>query len=159
MHFVPFPGLSTSGDQVLGKHTILGGQCILITFPVPGVLCVSSEELISGYNPPGRCQPSSIPEDLVSNWERANSLVEDVFLGLRLPLDLWLWLPPACLSASRRGGPVHSWLALLWCHSVLCSVSRPSCALVRAFRGKGLSPFFFSLSLAVEYTVWVALSC
>ena len=72
-----------------------------------------------------------------------------MFLGLRLPLDLWLWLPPACLSASRRGGPVHSWLALLWCHSILCSVSRPSCALVRAFRGKVLSPFFFSLSLAI----------
>ena len=72
-----------------------------------------------------------------------------MFLRLRLPLALWLWLPPACLSASRRGGPVHSWLALLWCHSILCSVSRPSCALVRTFRGKVLSPFFFSLSLAI----------
>ena len=27
--FVPFPGLSTSGDQMLGEHTLPGGQCIL----------------------------------------------------------------------------------------------------------------------------------
>ena len=43
-----------------------GGVC-LITSPVPnrcavsGVLCVSSGELISRCNPPGRCQPSRIP--------------------------------------------------------------------------------------------------
>ena len=29
--------------------------------PVSGVLCVSSGELISGCNPPGRCQPFRIP--------------------------------------------------------------------------------------------------
>ena len=28
---------------------------------ISGVLCVSSGELISGCNPPGRCQPSRIP--------------------------------------------------------------------------------------------------
>ena len=63
--FVPFPGLSSSGDQVFGKWTVPGGPCILITSPVPAsfpdVLCVSSGELISGCNPPGRCQPSRIP--------------------------------------------------------------------------------------------------
>ena len=75
--------------------------------------------------------------------------MEDVSLGLRLPLTFWLWLPPSCLSASRRGRPVCSCLALLWCRSILCSVSRPGCTLVRAFRAKVLSPFFFSLSLAV----------
>ena len=35
MHFVPFPGLSCSGDQVLGEHTVPCGLCILITFPIP----------------------------------------------------------------------------------------------------------------------------
>ena len=75
--------------------------------------------------------------------------MEDVSLGLRLPLTFWLWLPPSCLSASRRGRPVCSCLALLWCRSILCSVSRPGCTLVRAFRAKVLSPFIFSLSLAV----------
>ena len=74
MHFVPFPGPSSSGDQVLGERTVRGGLCVLITSPVPGaqfpgcnkstisgVLCVSSGVLVSGCNPPGRCQPSRIP--------------------------------------------------------------------------------------------------
>ena len=30
-HFVPFPGLSSSSEEVLGKHTVPGGLCILIT--------------------------------------------------------------------------------------------------------------------------------
>ena len=33
--FVPFPGLSSSGDQVLGEHTVPGGPCILISSQVP----------------------------------------------------------------------------------------------------------------------------
>ena len=28
VHFVPFPGLSCSGDQVLGEHTVSGGPCV-----------------------------------------------------------------------------------------------------------------------------------
>ena len=35
VRFVPFPGPSSSGDQVLGEHTVPGGLCILITSPVP----------------------------------------------------------------------------------------------------------------------------
>ena len=31
MPFAPFPGLSSSGDQVLRKHTVPGGPCVLIT--------------------------------------------------------------------------------------------------------------------------------
>jgi len=74
MHFVPFPGPSSSGDQVLGEHTAPGGRCILVppwSLPlvswvcrkgtVSGVLCVSSWELISGCDPPGSYQPSRIP--------------------------------------------------------------------------------------------------
>ena len=34
MHFMPFPGLNNSGDQVLGQCTVSGGLCILITFRV-----------------------------------------------------------------------------------------------------------------------------
>ena len=34
MRFVPFPGLSSSGDQVLGQHTVPGEPCVLITSPV-----------------------------------------------------------------------------------------------------------------------------
>ena len=62
VRFVPFPGLSSSGEQVLGQHTLPGGPCILITSLVSGVPFVSSGELISGCDSPGRCQPSRIPE-------------------------------------------------------------------------------------------------
>ena len=72
VHFAPFPGLSSSGDQVFGEST------------VSGMLYVSSEELISGCNPPGICQPSRISGRLVSSWEPAHSLVEDAIPGLRL---------------------------------------------------------------------------
>ena len=34
MPFVPFPCLSSSGNQVLRKHTVPGGPCVLITFLV-----------------------------------------------------------------------------------------------------------------------------
>ena len=35
VHFVPFPDLSSSDNQVLGKCTVLGGPCILVTSVVP----------------------------------------------------------------------------------------------------------------------------
>ena len=31
VHSLPFPGLSHSDDQVLDKHTVPGGPCVLIT--------------------------------------------------------------------------------------------------------------------------------
>ena len=34
-HVVPFPGLSRSGDQVLGEHTVPCGPCVFITSLVP----------------------------------------------------------------------------------------------------------------------------
>ena len=74
VHFLPFPGPSNSGDQVLGKCTDSDGLCVLCTYPVPatwfpccaqravsGVLCVSSGKLISGCDTPGRCEASRIP--------------------------------------------------------------------------------------------------
>ena len=70
MCFVPFPGPSSSGDQVLGEHAIPGGLCVLITSPVPApwfpgctARAVSQVSHISppGSDPPGRCQPSQMP--------------------------------------------------------------------------------------------------
>ena len=75
LRFVPCPGLSSSGDQVLGQRTLSRWMVHLITFPVPvprfpwmcnrspisGMLCVSSGELISGCDPLGGCQPYRIP--------------------------------------------------------------------------------------------------
>ena len=41
--FVPFPGPSSSGDQVLGEHTVLGGLCITALVPTFGFLVVPPE--------------------------------------------------------------------------------------------------------------------
>ena len=49
-------------------------------------------------------------EDLVSNWEPARSLVENAISGTEIA-PCWLWLPPACFSASSGG---WAGLALLW---------------------------------------------
>ena len=75
LRFVPFPGPSSSGDQVLGECTLprwggtsyhLPGASRLVSWvhsgsAVSDVPCVSSGELISGCNHPGRLQPSRIP--------------------------------------------------------------------------------------------------
>ena len=72
--FCAFPGLSSSGDQVLGEHPVPGGLCILSpprSQPF-GVLGAPQEcrlrcavcllwGLISGCNAPGRCQLFRIP--------------------------------------------------------------------------------------------------
>ena len=64
--FVPFPGPSSSGDQVLGAsyrlpHPSHSVSWVCIGSTISGVPCISSGELISGCDPPGRCQPSRIP--------------------------------------------------------------------------------------------------
>ena len=73
--FVPVPGPSSSGDQVLGEcslprwtgvsHHLSRPRCSVSWVhsrrTVSGVPCVSSGELISGCDPPGGCQPSRIP--------------------------------------------------------------------------------------------------
>ena len=119
VHFVIFPGPSRSGDQVLCKHTVPGALC-LNQIPSPGcsvsrvphkstisgMLCVSSGELISGFDPPGRCQPSRIPGRLVSNWEPAHSLVEDPSLWAEISsylLALAVACLPPCLQWQGRG--------------------------------------------------------
>ena len=74
LHSMPFPGLSSSGDQVLSKLTLprcrvsyhLPGPSHLVSWvlsgsTVSGVPCVSSGELISGCDPPCRCQMTRIP--------------------------------------------------------------------------------------------------
>ena len=57
---------AASATRCLVSTLSPGGPCVLITSLVldarfPGVLCVSSCELISGCDPPGKCQPSRTP--------------------------------------------------------------------------------------------------
>ena len=81
LRFVSLPGPSSSGGQVLGEYTLprWGGASYHLPCPsrsvswvcsgstISGVPCVSSGELISGCDPPGRCQPSRIPGRL--GWQ------------------------------------------------------------------------------------------
>ena len=88
---------------------------------------------------------------MVSDWEPANSLVEDAWsLGPRLPLAFLLWLSHTCLSASGVGkGPVHSCLALLWylLNPLFCEQTRLHVRL-EPFTGKVLFLFFSSLAIS-----------
>ena len=79
--FVPFPGLSSSGDQVLGEcsHPQVGSASYCLPHPshsffwvyngcaFSGVPCVSSGELISGCDPPADVDHPESQEVLVSN--------------------------------------------------------------------------------------------
>ena len=88
MHFMPFPGLSISGDQVPGERTVPGGLC-LNHLPSPGrsVSLVCCESAVSGVLSPlkSKSQAATIladvnhpgsQEDVVSSWEPAHSLVK-----------------------------------------------------------------------------------
>ena len=127
---MPFPGPSSSGDQVLGEHShpqVDGSSYCLPPVPAAqfsgctrgrafsGVLCVSSEELISGCNPPGIPPPA-----------------------------------PACLSPVGDG-PVRSLLALPWyLLSLLFCEQAWQCLRLGLFYRIALSlPLSLSLSLAI----------
>ena len=49
MRFVPFPGLSSSGDQVLGKCTVPGGPCVLIISLVPATPLPQTLKLVEEH--------------------------------------------------------------------------------------------------------------
>ena len=98
LHFVPFPGLISSGDQVLGEHIVPGGLCALITSPVAGaqflgcaarapslmfpVSSLGSRFLAAALLVDVNCPGSQ--EDLVISWESAQSLVEDAISGTKI---------------------------------------------------------------------------
>ena len=95
LHIVPFPGLRSSGDQVLGECTAPGGLWVLVTSLVPASWFpgCTTRALSHGYRVPPLGSSSltvallvdvSRPgsqEDLLSNWEPAHSFVEDAFSG------------------------------------------------------------------------------
>ena len=91
---MPFPGLSSSGNQVLCECTVPGGLCSLITSLVLAALlpkCAmiallqvchvsplgslsQAVTLLADVNHPGS------QEDMVSNWEPAHRFVKDAGL-------------------------------------------------------------------------------
>ena len=114
MCFVPFPGPSSSGNQVLGKLTVLCGLCILITSPVPAAwfpgCAARAPSQVCPVSPLGSLSlPMTLlgdvncpwsQEDLVSSCKPAHSLVEDAVSGAEIAphlpvlavarLPLWL---------------------------------------------------------------------
>ena len=155
--FYALPGPSSSGNQMLGKHTLPAGWCILspprfqplgcLGLPknvVSGVPCVSSgcwsltATFLVDVNHP-RSQ-----EDFTSNWKPAHSLVENAMSGSEiapcLPA-LAVARLPLCLQQGER--PVHSWLALLWylLNPLFCERAR---LCLRTFHGKFSLSFFLS---------------
>ena len=159
--FLPFPGPSSSGNQMLGEHIVPGGLVILVTSPGQATWfpsCITRAPCqVYRVSPLGRWSQAATfladvkhpgsQEDMVSNWEPAHSLVEDV--------SLWGWdcsLPSSsdyCIPASLplAGGRALFAAGSLSCGicSILYSVSGPGCTL-EPFTGKF---FFFSLSLAI----------
>ena len=95
----------------------------------------------------GNCPGSQ--EDLVSNQEPAHCLVEDAISEAEIASQLLALalahLPPA------GDGPVHSWLALLWCLlSPLFCEQAWQCLRLGLFAGQ------FSLSLSFSLSLWLS---
>ena len=159
LRFVPFPGPSSSGDQVFGEHTLpwyhasyhLPGPSRLVFCVcscISGVPCVSSGKLISDCDPPDVCQLSRIPGRLGQRLRTCSQF------GRGCPfLFFQLWLAPTCLCASSGGwaGPQLASSPLVFAQSfVLCAARQ--CLRLELFVGKcslSLFPiFFFSLCLS-----------
>ena len=117
---MPFSGLSSSGEQELGEHTVPGGPCVLITSPVLAAWChgcarratsqvclmsplESSSQAVTLWvdvNHPGS------QEGVVSGWEPAHGLVEDAISGTEIAAAPCFLLPavtslPLCLQMGR----------------------------------------------------------
>ena len=145
-----FPGPGRSVCQVYHQDT------------VPGVLCVSSGELIPGSTLLADVNHPGSQEDVVSNWQPAHSLVEDVVSGAEIAVAPCL---PAlavthlhlCLPGGRALN--SSWLVLLWYllgHKPLfyeCAKGHHKES--EPLEGKVLFPFF---CLPGSGMIWVAMS-
>ena len=89
-----FPGRQRAHSSQVCPVPLLGSGSQAVTLPV-GVNHPESQQVLG------------------SNWKPARSLVQDAYLGPRLPLSDSGCTPPASLSLAQDG-PVHSRLALLW---------------------------------------------
>ena len=161
LYFVPFPGPSSSGDQVLGKHTLLRWVVCHITSSVPaaqfpGCTTRAPSQVCRVFfrGADLLLRPSwwmSTIQDPRKSWLATGSLITVWWrmpsLGPRLPPHLpalAITLLPLCIW--RGDGSVCSQLALSWrVHSILCSVSGPGCAL-QPSSGKFSLSLFFPLS-------------
>ena len=116
-------GLSSSGDQVCGEHTVL--RCCA-SYHLPGPSSSVSGHarlwcavcLFQGADlwlQPSRRMSTiqNLRKSLVRNWKAVCSLVGDTLSGAEIA-PFWLWLAPAWPLPPVGDGPVHSLLAFLW---------------------------------------------
>ena len=164
---MPFPGLSSSGDQVLVSTVTSRWTVLLIASHIPAarfsgctmgmpsqVCCVSllgSQSLAVTHTVDVNCPESQ--ELLVSN--RACLQLGRGFLSEAVIEPFWLWLPPACLSLTGNG-LVHSLLALFWCllSPLFCEWAWQCISLGLFERWFSLSLFLF-LSLSLSLSLWL----
>lgn len=114
--FCALPDLSSSGDLVFGECTVPGGWCILITSPVPATWFLGCATRLPSQV--FTCLLWGVDLWLQSSWHMstfqdlkswlANGSLLMVSwsmpsVGPQLPLAFWLWLLPACVSASSVG--------------------------------------------------------
>ena len=139
--FEPFTGPSHWGNWVLGEWTVPGGLCILFTSPVPAswfLRCTTRAHprcavcLLWGADlrlwHSWQISTLQDPRMWLAAWSLLTVWCKVQSLGPRLqqPLDFWLWLLHACLSASReRGTYMAAGLLSFGIHSILCFVSGP----------------------------------
>ena len=115
-------------------------------------VCVSSGELVSGCDPPGGCQLSSISGSLGSSLGACSQFGGGCRLwGRDCPSPSGSGCPPPASPSSAGEGPVRSRLGLLW-----CSLNPLFCERAMLSRESSLSLSFIFLSGCP--TVWVAIS-
>ena len=165
LHFVPFPGLRSSGDQVLGKHTIPGVWCILSPprFRPLSFLGASQERHLTCsvcllWGPELRLQPSwkmSTIQDPRKTWLAVLGACSQFDGGCSLwgkdcvlPLALVVTCLPLCLW--RGEGLVQSQLALLWysVNPLFCEPAR-LCLKLELYAGKFSLSSFPPISLTI----------
>ena len=98
---------------------------------------------MSGCDTLGRCQPSRIQEDVVSNWEPVHISVEDAGLCDR---DCSSPLPSGSGCRTPASMPLAGGRGLFGICSILCCVSRPVCTL-ESLAGKFSLSLFFPLAI------------
>ena len=142
LSFVPFPGPSSSGDQVLGER----GCCALYWHAFSGVLFVSPGELISAATLQAEVNHPESQELSVSS-RACLQFGRGCLSGARIA-PFQLWMLPALRLSPAEDGPVCSPLALLWYSlSPLFCERAWQCLRLGLFTGQFFLSFWLSHSL------------
>ena len=181
LRFVPFPGPSSSGDLVLGEHTVPGVWCVLSPpwYQSLSFLDVQREHRLrcaicllwgadlrlwsswwmSTIQDPGKTW--SATGSLLTVWWRMPSLGP----GLPLAFRVWLLLPASLPLAGWWASPKPASFPLVLAQSFVLWAGR-QCLRLEFFAGKFSPSLSLSVSLSFVFSplfgysmIWVAISC